>query len=150
VPKLRLEYLPMRAADVPGIVALERRIYPFPWTEGNFIDSISSGYSAWVCVEGGAVVAYAVMMRVLDEAQILTIGVAAERQRCGIGSALLEHLLRVAKVGGARRMFLEVRLSNLPAHGLYVRYGFAGIGRRAGYYPALNGREDAIVMARDL
>ena len=146
----RLEYLPMRAADVAAIMATETRIYPFPWTVGNFTDSLAAGYSAWVCRADGVMVGYAVMMLVLDEAHLLNISVVPERQRCGLGSRLLEYLFDVTKQAGAARMFLDVRPSNEAGLGLYRRYGFVEIGHRRGYYPGQDGREDAIVMAREL
>ena len=145
-----LEYLPMRPEDIDEVMAIEKRIYPFPWTPGNFADSLSSAYSAWVCRENGVMLGYAVMMLALDEAHLLNISIAAERQRSGLGSMLLEHLFAVAKRTGAARMFLEVRPGNASGLGLYRRYGFIEIGRRRGYYPAHEGREDAIVMVRDL
>lgn len=150
VPQPRLEYSPMRREDIAEIMVIEKRIYPFPWTQGNFTDSLSSAYSAWVCREGGVMLGYAVMMLALDEAHLLNISVAAERQRSGLGSMLLEHLFGVAKRAGAARMFLEVRPGNASGLGLYRRYDFIEIGRRRGYYPAHDGREDAIVMVRDL
>lgn len=150
VLKPRLEYRPMRVEDVDALMAVENAIYPFPWTAGNFVDSLTSGYGAWLCLEDGAVVGYAVMMLVLDEAHLLNISVAAERQRAGLGSALLEFLFDTAKAAGATRMLLEVRPSNAPGRALYRRYGFAEIGRRRGYYPAHGGREDAVVMERRL
>lgn len=146
----RLDFAPMVAADVAAVMETENRIYPFPWSAGNFADSLASGHSAWVCREGGVMVGYAVMMLVLDEAHLLNISVALERQRAGLGSRLLEFLFAEAKAHGATRMFLEVRPSNASGLGLYRRFGFAEIGRRRAYYPGHNGREDAIVMARDL
>ena len=146
----RLEYVPMHAENIADILAVERRIYPFPWTEGNFTDSLASGHSAWVCCDAGIMVGYAVMMLVLDEAHLLNIGIVAERQRCGLGGMLLEFLFGVAKAAGGGRMFLDVRPSNTAGLGLYRRYGFAEIGRRRGYYPGDGAREDAIVMARNL
>jgi len=146
----RIEYLPMRPADVAAVVAIEQRIYAFPWTAGNFADSLTSGHSAWISLEDGVIIGYAVMLLVLDEAHLLTIGIAATRQGRGLGSALLAYLYDAAKADGATRMFLDVRPSNTVACALYRRDGFAEIGRRRGYYPAPGGREDALVMARDL
>ena len=146
----RLDYRPMHAEDLPAVMETENAVYPFPWTMGNFADSLASGHSAWVASENGVMVGYGVMMLVLDEAHLLNISIAAERQRCGLGSTLLEFLCGVARQAGATRMFLEVRTSNTAGLGLYRRYGFAEIGRRRGYYPGHDCREDAIVMARDL
>lgn len=146
VLKSRLEYRPMRPEDIADIVATEQRLYPFPWTAVNFVDSLVSGYSAWVAREGGAIVGYAVMMLVVDEAHLLNISIVAERQRTGLGATLLEYLVGVARAAGAKRMLLEVRPSNTSGCGLYRRYGFVEIGRRRGYYPRPGGREDALVM----
>jgi ribosomal-protein-alanine N-acetyltransferase len=95
-------------------------------------------------------VGHAVLMQVLDEAHLLNISLAEAQQGCGLGAAFLAYLSDVAKGQGATRMFLEVRVSNERARRFYERNGFAEIGRRRGYYPAAAGREDAIVMARDL
>jgi ribosomal-protein-alanine N-acetyltransferase len=143
---------PMRPEHVDAIVETEERIYPFPWTRGNFVDSFQAGHSVWICRDGptGALLAYAVLMLVLDEAHLLNISVVPERQRQGLGGKLLEHLMNIARGHGATRLFLEVRPSNAAGLALYQRHGFIGIGRRKGYYPAPAGREDAIVMARDL
>lgn len=140
----------MAEADLDAVMAAEERIYPFPWTRGNFLDSLRGGHDAWLACEEGALVAYAVTMPVVDETHLLNISVVPERQGCGHGSALLAHLLDVARASGASRMLLEVRASNSGGQRLYVRRGFAEIGRRKGYYPAHDGREDAIVMAREL
>lgn len=146
----RLDYRPMRPEDVVDIMAIEKRIYPFPWTAGNFVDSLVSGYSSWICREDGIMVGYAVMMIGVEEAHLLNISIVAERQRAGLGGTLLGYLFAVARAAGARRMLLEVRPSNAAGCGLYRRHGFVEIGRRRGYYPGHGGREDAIVMERGL
>jgi ribosomal-protein-alanine N-acetyltransferase len=155
VPQMRDQatFVPMRETDIDDVVAAELRIYPYPWTRGNFFDSLAAGYSAWVCREtdrNADLIGYAVLMLVLDEAHLLNLSVIPERQRQGLGGTLLEHLFKVAQGHSARRMYLEVRESNRPGIALYDRYAFSTIGRRRGYYPALQGREDAIVMAREL
>ena len=141
------QFAPMNVEDIDAVTAIESRIYRFPWTRGNFADSLSAGYGAWLMKEGGRVIGYALMMVVQDEVQLLNIGIAPEHQRLGLGSALLQHVCLVARRHGAARMFLEVRPSNGPALALYRRHGFAEIGLRRGYYPANDGREDALVLA---
>jgi GNAT superfamily N-acetyltransferase len=79
---------------------------------------------------------------------LLVIGIAPDRQRAGRGRALLEFLAARARTAGMTRLLLEVRPSNLPAVAFYRQAGFVEIGRRRAYYPAREGREDAIVMAR--
>jgi len=145
-----IQFTPMRDTDLDQVMALERRIYAFPWTRGNFSDSIASGYSAWLMKEGGVLIGYAVMLLVHDEVQLLNISVAPECRRVGFGTTLLRHLAAMAQARGAKRMFLEVRPSNAAGLALYRRQGFARIGERRAYYPAAQGREDALVLAKDL
>lgn len=140
----------MHASDLDAVVALEQRCHAFPWTRGNFADSLDAGHGAWLSREGGTLAAYAVMMQVPDEAHLLNITVMPELQRAGRGATLLRQLFQLARAWNANRMLLEVRSSNVAAIALYRRHGFAEIGRRRGYYPAASGREDAIVMAREL
>lgn len=142
--------VPMASADLDRVLDLERVIYPFPWTRGNFADSLASGYSAWLVRTGGQLAGYAVMLLAAQEAQLLNISVAPERRRAGVGSGLLAHLRAVAVAGGGRRMFLEVRCSNAAAQEFYRHHGFRQIGERRGYYPAVGRREDAIVMESPL
>lgn len=145
-----LHFSAMTEADLDAVAAAEARIYAFPWTPGNFADSLAAGHDAWLAHEGGRMAGYAVMMQVLDEVHLLNISVLPELQRNGRGSALLSHLVAWARTRAATRMLLEVRPGNLAGQGFYRRHGFVEIGRRRDYYPAHAGREDAIVMAREL
>lgn len=145
-----LRYRAVIEADLDAVVEAERRIHPFPWTRGNFSDSLAAGHEAWLALEDGRMVGYAVTMPVPDETHLLNISVLPERQRGGIGAALLSMLFDQGREQGAGRMLLEVRAGNLAALAFYRRHGFVEIGRRRGYYPAHEGREDAIVMAREL
>ncbi len=145
-----VRYTEMTELDLDAVAAAEARIHPFPWTRGNFADSLAAGHGAWLAREGGRMTGYAVMMRVVEEVHLLNISVLPELQRGGRGSALLNQLVAWARMHGATRMLLEVRPGNLAGQGFYRRQGFAEIGRRRDYYPAHEGREDAIVMARGL
>ncbi len=146
MPALDPVFAPMSELDLEWVAAQDRLLYPFPWSAMSFADSMSAGYGCWMMFDGAEPVGYAVLMMVLDEAHILNISVVSERQNCGFGRRLLDHLGRVAREAGARQLFLEVRPSNVPALALYQRAGFETIGRRKGYYPAAEGREDALVM----
>ena len=101
-------------------------------------------------VEEGTIVGYGVISVAADEAHILNVCVAPERQSRGYGRRLLRALIKYGVDLGARRVFLEVRPSNPNAIALYHSDGFNEIGRRPRYYPAANGREDALVMAIEL
>lgn len=148
-----MEFVPMREGDVDVVAEAEQRSYEFPWTRGNFADSLKAGHSMWLCRGDGELAGYAVFMMAVDEAHLLNITVLPEHRRRGVGGDLLRHVFEVARSHGAVRLLLEVRAGNVPGLALYRSFTFAQIGRRKGYYPAhadRGGREDAIVMARNL
>ncbi|WP_286162437.1 ribosomal protein S18-alanine N-acetyltransferase [Methylobacillus flagellatus] len=140
----------MQASDLADVVRIEAMVHDYPWTRGNFADSMQAGHDCWTYTEQYNIVGYAVLMMVLDEAHLLNISIAKEYQAAGRGYALLQHLMQLAKQAGAANMFLEVRQSNLPAIRLYERTGFNEMGIRRNYYPARTGREDAILMGMAL
>lgn len=137
---------PMRPEDVDAIMAVERTLYPFPWTPGNFRDSLKAGYSCWVMEFGSHLVGYGVLMLAAGEAHVLNIAIGGDWQRQGLGRRLMQHLIKIAREYRAEMMFLEVRPSNVGARALYEDIGFAEIATRRHYYPAHDGREDAILM----
>lgn len=142
---------PMLVADLTPVAAIEQQIYPFPWTRGNFADSLASGYDSWVFERGRSLVGYAIVMWLPDEVHLLNLSVAADCQGEGLGGSMLAWLMTDAARRGASSMLLEVRPSNVRAIGLYERKGFVRIGIRRKYYPSYNNtREDAIVMSRRL
>jgi|APFre7841882724_1041349.scaffolds.fasta_scaffold108163_1 ribosomal-protein-alanine N-acetyltransferase len=146
----RLHLRPLRERDLEPLVAIENALYEFPWTYGNFRDSLAAGYSCWALWRGGEMAGYAVLMIGPEEAHLLNLSIALPCQRRGYASVLLRHLFGIARSHGAKSVFLEVRPSNVAAHGLYAAFGFSEVGRRKGYYPARPGREDAIVLALPL
>jgi len=144
------ELRPMTEADLPAVLEIENAIYAFPWTAGNFRDSLAAGYRGWLYLQDGALVGYAVLMLAADEAHLLNLSVAAPRQRQGHGSRLLQYLCEAARASGARLIFLEVRPSNAAGMRLYQRHGFQRVGLRRDYYPAQAGREDALIYSLPL
>jgi len=146
----RSELVAIGLSDVDEVLSIERALYAFPWTRGNFVDSISSGYNVWGYRVGGELVGYFVLMLAVDEAHLLNIGVVEQQQGMGFGARLLSHALLVAQQAGATSVLLEVRPSNAKALALYRHFGFEQIGVRQGYYPAAQGREDALVLRRAL
>lgn len=143
-------FAPMREEDLDDVARIEKTLFDFPWTRTNFADSMAAGYCCRVMWQGHDMAGYAVLMAVLDESHLLNISVARPFQRHGLGWRLLGHMGREAAGYGARHLFLEVRPSNEAARLMYDRAGFQAIGRRPRYYPALDGREDAIVMSADI
>jgi [ribosomal protein S18]-alanine N-acetyltransferase len=150
VPIPQLHYRRMRAPDLADVARLEKSLYEFPWSLGNFRDSVTAGYDCWVVAHGETVVGYAVLMVALDEAHLLNFAVGADWQNQGIGRAFLGHMVQVAKDAGAQIVYLEVRPSNNAARHLYRRMGFQQIAIRPEYYPAASGREDALFLGLTL
>jgi ribosomal-protein-alanine N-acetyltransferase len=141
----------MADADIPHIMKIEERAYDFPWSPGIFHDCIRAGYCCYV-MEGNdhVILAYAVMSIGAREAHILNICVAPEQRRAGCGRALMTKMIALARRLQADMMFLEVRPSNAAALRLYEKLGFNEIGTRNNYYPAKQGREDALILAKQL
>lgn len=143
--------VPMSAGHLPSVLDIEKRSYAFPWTEGNFRDSLNAGYSCWV-VESSFmdVMGYALMSMAAGEAHILNLCIAPEYQGQGMGRNLLLHLIARAWEMHTKLLLLEVRRSNAAAQALYLAQGFKPLGVRRDYYPAQGGREDAIVLGLEL
>lgn len=136
----------MTEADMDTVLKIEFAAYSHPWTRGIFADGLKS-YEIWLMFEGAQQVGHGVINVIIDEAHLLNITVKPESQGRGLGLRLLEHLMTRAYQSNGRECFLEVRSSNQSAYRLYERFGFNEIGRRRDYYPAVGGREDALVMA---
>ncbi|HEX7341109.1 MAG TPA: ribosomal protein S18-alanine N-acetyltransferase [Rhodanobacteraceae bacterium] len=140
----------MGREDLVQVAAIEQSAYEFPWTPGIFRDCLRAGHACWVLADGEDVIGYGVLSAGAGEAHVLNVCVAPRWQGRGLGRRMLRRLLDTARWHGAERVFLEVRPSNVNAQALYESIGFNQIGRRPRYYPARNGREDAIVMAMEL
>jgi len=146
-----VQWRPMQADDVTYVAALEAQIHAAPWTVANFRDALAAGYSARVGEREGRIVAYGVLMPAPGEAQLLNLSIVSDARRAGLGRVLLEQFLVAAQRLNAEQVFLEVRVSNIPAIALYESAGFKRIARRIAYYPATvleEPREDALVMRR--
>jgi len=141
--------LPMNASQLDAVMAIETAAYTFPWSRGNFIDSIAAGYAAQVLVDAqGELLGYFVAMGGVDEMHLLNITVAPAAQGRGHARFMIAALVALCRAEAARELWLEVRAGNTRARAIYERIGFVDKGLRKGYYPAPFGRrEDAIVMS---
>lgn len=140
---------PMTQADLPAVLQIEAQVQPFPWREGHFADSLAAGHLCRVLTDepGDEILAYAILMPLPDEVELLTIAVAAAHQRKGLGRACLLALAEAARGDGHQAIFLEVAGRNLAAQRLYEQLGFVQIGLRRNYYHADDGStDDARVM----
>jgi [ribosomal protein S18]-alanine N-acetyltransferase len=154
-PPLLPPTVALEPSQLDAVLAVEVRAYPYPWSRGNFIDSLAAAYWAEVAWGTGSdgertVLGYAIAMPGVDELHLLNLTIAPEAQGLGYGRALLARVVAVAAERGLASLLLEVREGNQRARRLYAAAGFAEIGCRRGYYPARGGREDAVVMRLDL
>jgi [ribosomal protein S18]-alanine N-acetyltransferase len=144
-----IEITAMRRRHLKGVMAIERQVYPRPWSPSLFVSEMSAGHTRayLVALEGRAVVGYGGLISYGDEAHVTTIAVDPEHQRRKIGTRLLYELIQEALEMGARAVSLEVRVTNWGAQRLYGRFGFRPVGVRKNYYQETN--EDALVMWTD-
>lgn len=152
VPETGRMLLPMGIAQLDAVLAVETAAYAFPWTRGNFVDSLAAGYAAHALYDaGGALLGYFVAMGGVDEMHLLNITTAPAHEHRGHARHMLDALEALCRQRGAQRLWLEVRRSNLRAQSIYRRRGFVEVGVRRGYYPAPQGqREDALVMSLEI
>lgn len=147
-PELNIR--PMLKDDIDDVMAIELSVYDYPWTKRIMTDCLRVGYHCLVGEVDGTLAGYCVMSSGAGEAHILNLCVAEEFQRRGLGKYLLTHVLDMAKALEVKNVFLEVRPSNFSAISLYEQLGFNEIGTRKDYYPAKNGREDAVILALNI
>ncbi len=136
----------MLERDVEEVTQIEGSVVEFPWSYGIFRDCIKVGYDCWVFEDQDEIIGYGLLSIGAGEAHILNICIRPDRQRNGLGTRMMKHLMQRADELKAQSVYLEVRASNKGAFDLYQDIGFSVIGRRKDYYPHKNGREDAIVL----
>ena len=141
---------PLARVDLDAVMEIESCAYDFPWTRGIFRDCLRVGYCCWCYENDGLIQGYGVMSVAAGESHILNLTVRPESQGKGIGSKLMKHFLQLARRHDADTIMLEVRPTNVSAIRLYEKMGFNEIGVRRNYYPAEDGREDALLLALSL
>jgi len=134
-------------ADLPELAQIERRVFPDPWPEAGFRELLGP-FTRVAVTETQAVAGYVVARCAVDEAEILNLAVHPGHLRRGLGSALVQDLVGDLGRAGVRRVFLEVRESNVGAQAFYRHLGFRSLGRRRGYYT--HPTEDALILQRAL
>jgi ribosomal-protein-alanine N-acetyltransferase len=140
----------MTLGDVERVMKVEHQVYEFPWTEKIFSDCIRVGYYCWLALQRQNIVGHAVISVSAGESHMLNLSIAREYQRRGFGKVFIEFLIQQAQKKQAQTMLLEVRPSNTAAINCYNSAGFNEIGLRKDYYPAPEGREDALLFARHI
>jgi ribosomal-protein-alanine N-acetyltransferase len=143
----RYRIRPARRTDLSEIAAIERAVFTDPWSPAMLRRSIDT--LALVTEDvAGAVVGYIFAVAIDHEGEILNLAVHLRHRRRGLARLLSEAIFTQMRRAGVRRVFLEVRASNLGAQRFYDVLGFEQIGRRPGYYR--RPREDALILARSL
>ncbi|MEP1214780.1 MAG: ribosomal protein S18-alanine N-acetyltransferase [Marinobacter sp.] len=133
--------------DLPEVLDIECQGYSFPWSESVFRGCFRPDYRLWALETHRRLSGYAVVAYMAGEAHLLNLCIAPADRSLGGGRHLLRHLIAESARDGMSQVLLEVRDSNASAMNLYASEGFSIIGRRPGYYPGGQEREDALVMA---
>jgi ribosomal-protein-alanine N-acetyltransferase len=160
----QLTFMPMQPSDMRAVMSLEAISHSYPWTQGNFLDSLTAGHWAY-CIRPEintkteltpnlpSLWGYCILYPAVDELHLLNITIDPGLRRNGIGSRVMQAIEGIAIQQKMNRVILEVRPSNIPAVKLYERMGYTIIGVRRAYYPAdeaTGKREDAGVMAKSI
>lgn len=148
-PPVRIVVDRMTIEDLPAVHVIERESFTTPWPAHAYRQELEDNRLAHYIVArwGDAIVGFAGMWMLVDEAHITTFATRSTWRRQGIGERLLLALLDLARTRGATEATLEVRPSNTPARRLYEKYGFKVVGLRPRYYSDNN--EDALIMTTE-
>ena len=140
----------MTLKDLDRIMAIEKASFSAPWSRNAFTGELSDNHFARYLVMqmGDEIIGYGGMWIIIDEAHVTNIAVYPLYRGKKLGERLLRFMMAVAYTEGARRMTLEVRVSNFQAKNLYLKLGFVEAGLRKGYYT--DNKEDAIIMWADI
>lgn len=146
---LALNFRPLEPGDIAAVMALESQVQTHPWRRSSYEDCLDGRHHCWLAEADGELVGFVVVAWAGGDGELLNIAVAPQRQRQGVGECLLSLAVELVKPY-ASMLFLEVRLSNRNAIQFYERDQFFEVGHRPNYYPSTRGREDALILARQL
>lgn len=140
----------MTLQDVDNVLFVERRSFTAPWSRQAFLtELVENQFARYILAEyDGRIAGYAGVWMIVDEGHVTNIAVDPEFRGRHVGDMLLRTLMATCLAQGARRMTLEVRVTNTIAQTLYKKYGFASVGVRKGYYT--DNHEDALIMWAEL
>lgn len=138
---------PMTEQDLDEVVEIENAAFSQPWTKQGFLDTLRNKDTLYlVAEENGEILGYLGLWQSFEEADITNVAVKSTARRKGVGTALLEKIIKQAEVRGITVLTLEVRKSNEVAIRLYEKQGFQPVGIRPGFYNMP--REDAVMMKK--
>ncbi len=140
--------MPMTAAHVAAVAAIERQCFSDPWSEAAVASELENPLSDWlVAVSGAGLLGYVGSQIVPDEADMMNLAVRPECRRQGLARALVTALVDDLRTRGVRSLTLEVRASNDAAIRLYRQLGFLQVGLRKNYY--FHPKEDALILKKE-
>ncbi len=142
-----IKILPLLPDNFDAAFRIEQAAHAYPWSESTFKSNQGERYHNLRLEADGELAGFAVNQTVLDEATLFNIAVAPEHQGKGYGRQLLIKVIEDLTEKGIVTLWLEVRASNSPAIALYESLGFNEVSVRKNYYPAKQGKEDALIMA---
>lgn len=146
---MEISYFEMNEGDIPGAVELERENFSQPWSEAGMAHYMESGSTIFVCAKHeDKLVGYGAVLRVLDEADLVSLVVDEPYRNMGIAAEILDILYDLARKKGVSKLHLEVRKSNESAIWLYEKEGFRKVGERRGFYE--RPKEDALLYTKEL
>lgn len=145
-----LRFARLQENEVAGVAEIEASVYAFPWSPGNFRDSLFSGYDCFAAWHGDELIGYVITMPAIEEIHLLNLVVRKDWQGVGVGGAILQHVIDEAAPTKCEVIYLEVRPTNIAGLRLYEKFGFRQLGLRRDYYPAVTGREDALFLGLNI
>lgn len=144
-----IEIREMNFEDIEAVTKIERENFSVPWDETGFLSfMIREGTIFLTAILDGRIVGYCGLISAADEADITNVSVALDARHQGIGNKLIEKLIKEAEAMRIKKIFLEVRESNIPAISLYNKYNFKQVGLRKDYYEKPT--ENALLMLKEL
>ena len=136
----------MDHSDLKEAYEIEKQTNPSPWSKENFFSSYEVGHKSLVCRIDNIIVGFIIFSVINKEIHLLNIAVRTEHQKKGIGSLLMETMLKQASVMGVSKVYLEVRSKNEKAILFYKKYNFIQDAVRVNYYTGENS-DDAVLMS---
>jgi [ribosomal protein S18]-alanine N-acetyltransferase len=144
----------VQTEDIDQILEIERGLFPKPWDRASYENELTceGSYSFAITLaepdKCSLIIAYICFRIVMDEMHLFKIGVAKKWQHMGLATCLCQESIKFASEKGAVVVYLEVRISNIPAISFYRKLGFTMVGKRPRYYPETG--EDALVMMKQI
>ena len=135
-----------KISDLNKILVIEKNSHFSPWSKKSFEGSIGAKNIFKVFLENNKIIGYYIALIAQDQCELLNITVTKSYQSLGLGNFMLGHLISFSKTHKVANIFLEVRVSNIAAIGLYDKNGFNELGVRDNYYTTLHGKEDGLLM----